>query len=424
MTIDSSGAVRAPAAAPAQAFLGWRMVGVAFLAQVLANGVTLAAFGNFVKPLTDAFEVSRGTISLGVPLAIAFMGLLGPVVGRLIDHGHVRRLMTGGALLAGTGLIAMSRVESLWALALFYGGAVASGVALFGAMPSMALAANWFVRRRGLAIGIVFAGATVVSLIGPFSAQWLIDWGGWRTAMSTFGAVLIVVGAPIFAMLTIGRPEEVGQLPDGEPPSDEPVVLTARLRSAGDLARDARLWLVSIGFGLIFTSPVVLVQLVIPFATDLGFAEQKANLFFAMTMPFSLIGKVVIGSLADRAPLAPMIGLVVVMNVLVWLLFLSAPGFPLYLAAGVLYGIGIGGAAPLQGVVIGRCFGRVNFGTASGLGGLPAILLLVLASTLSSLLQGDGEGYPTIFVTQAALVALGGGLLAFVRIPSAGEEPD
>ena len=229
--------------------------------------------------------------------------------------------------------------------------------------------------------------------------------------------IVLLVGVPTFWLFTIGRPEDVGQLPDGEPPDSEPVASIGRL-SAGELARDPRLWLLAVGFGLILTSPIVLLTLLIPFAKDgLGFSGQQANLFFLSMMPFSILGKIVIGGLADIMPPKPTIALIVVMNVVLWLIFYSDPNFSLYLAAGAIYGIGIGGVAPLQGVIMGRCFGRANFGTASGLGGIPAIGLLVLASLMSSLLQGEGEGYPTIFLTQTGLLLLGGLLLSLVRIP-------
>lgn len=441
MSTESTGSLARPSAVPAAAhtaasavggaipdvrpFFGWRIVGVAFVAQLLSNGVTLSAFSNFLEPVSQAFGTTRGTIALGVPLAIACMGILSPFVGRMIDLGHARRLMTSGALLAGSGLILLSRAEDLRVAAFLFVGFVCVGSALFGIMPSMALVASWFVKRRGLALGLSMSGATVVSYVAPASAQLLIDLGDWRTAVLCFGVVLVTVGAPVFAFFTIGRPEAVGQLPDGEQLDPMSIPAVSTIRSPRELVRDPRLWLVSLGFGLIMTSPVVLLTLVIPYGTSLGFSGQDANLFFAAMVPFSLLGKVVIGTWVDRAPAKPLLALIVVMNVLVWLIFYSVPGFSLYIAAGAAYGLGIGGAAPVQGVVLGRCFGRANYGTASGLGGLLAIGLLVVASTMSSVLQGErGEGYPTIFLMQASLLLLGGLLLGLVRIPTLAEAVD
>jgi MFS family permease len=229
-----------------------------------------------------------------------------------------------------------------------------------------------------------------------------------------------LIGFPAFAGLVVGRPEDVGQIPDGERLPEEPepdIKLEAPVLATRELARDSRLWLLSIGFGLVLTSPVVLTPMVVPFGLDLGFTGQQANVFFLAMIPFSLLGKVVIGGLADVAPIKPAIGLVVLANILVWVLFYVEPGYTLFVVSGAVYGVGIGGAMPLQGVSVGRCFGRANFGRAAGLGGLVTIPVIASASAVSQLLLGATGSYQMSFLVQIGLLVLGGGLLAIVRIP-------
>lgn len=408
-------------------FLGWRIVGVAFLAQILANGVTISAFSNFQGPVAASFGVGNGTIALGVPIAIASMGLLGPFVGRLVDRGYVRVLMMTGAIVAGSGLILLSRAETLRAAVIYWSALVCVGAALCGVMPSMTMVANWFSKRRGFALGVTLSGATLVSYASPAVAQFIIDSADWRSAVLCFGVVMLAIGAPVFGLLAIGRPEEVGQLPDGDAQpvlgdgAEVPKSFAPPL-SPGELARDPRLWLVATGFGLVLTSPLVLITLLIPYAMGLGFTGQQANLFLAAMVPFSLFGKLVLGALADRAPAKPLIAFIISMNLAVWLIFWSEPSYPLYLASGVLYGFGIGAVAPLQGVVTGRLFGRLNFGTASGLGGLPTIFLLVMATAVSAVIQGEsGDGYPTVFLIQVGYLVVAALILGIVRIPSVDE---
>ena len=413
----------------ARNFIGWRIVGVAFLAQILSNGMTISAFSNFQGPVAETFGVGMGTIALGVPVAIASMGLLGPFVGRLVDRGHVRKLMFGGALWSGAGLLLLSRADSLMAAALYWSLFVCVGAALCGVMPATTMVANWFSRRRGFALGVMMSGATLVSYIAPASAQLIIDNAGWRSAVLCFGFVLLLIGAPIYGMLAVGRPEDVGQLPDGDVQPEasgsdaiDPASRQAAAKSAADLARDPRLWLSAIGFGLIMTSPIVLMTMLIPYAKGLGLTGQEANLFLAAMVPCSLFGKLVLGSLADRWPAKPLLFSMIAINIAVWLIFWSQPSFSLYVFSGALYGFGIGAASPLHGVVIGRLFGRVNFGTAMGLGGVSAILLLVLASTVSALVQGEsGEGFPKVFLIQVGYLLVGALALALVRIPSVEE---
>ena len=81
---------------------------------------------------------------------------------------------------------------------------------------------------------------------------------------------------------------------------------------AGELARDWQLWVAAIGYALVLTSPIVLMPLLVPFGKSLGLSGQQAAAFFAAMTPFSLMGKVVLGRMADVAPLKPLISLIVI----------------------------------------------------------------------------------------------------------------
>jgi MFS family permease len=426
MTIVASESIETGSRHKGRTFRGWQIVGVGFVANFLSGAITLATFGNFVDPISTAFAVPRSTIGLGMSIAFLVMGLIGPFAGAGLDRGWARSMMSVGSLIAGAGLILLSQTTTLWQAAVLFCGVVGLGAALFGLMPSMALTSNWFMKRRGLAIGMVVAGATMASYAGPALAQYLIDVHGWRTAVFCFGAGTILIGLPVFGGLVIGRPEDVGQIPDGEllrddsePDSTSEVLML----ETSELARDPRLWLLAIGFGLVLTSPVVLTPMVVPFGKDLGFTGQQANIFFLAMIPFSLLGKVVIGGLADVAPIKPAIVLVVIANMLVWVFFYFEPGYTLFVVTGAVYGVGIGGAMPLQGVALGRCFGRANFGRAAGLGGLVTIPVVASASAVSQILHGATGSFHMSFLVQIGLLVLGGCILAVIQIPDSENAP-
>ncbi len=412
-------------------FLGHRMVALAALANFLAAVVTFGAFGNFVGPIAETFGVSRSTIGLAASFTILAMGVAAPIVGRMLDGGRARTMMAAGALATGIGLLLLSQARSLVEAALAFIGFVCLGSAFFGSVPSMALVANWFERRRGLAIGLAVAGGTLASYAAPASAQALIDAYGWRVAVATYGVWTLFVAVPLFAFFVVGQPEQVGQRPDGDAPT-RPEPVAGRIAAPGEgtaasglpgtlptreLARDPRLWLLAAGFGGVMTSPVVLMGLLVEYGRDLGFSAQETAVFFAAMIPFSLLGKVVVGGLADVAPLKPSIAMTVLVNATIWAIFYAEPSYSVFLATGALYGIGIGGAAPLHGVAVASCFGRANFGRANGLGALVGIPLIAGASALSHLLEGRTGSYQLGFMVQAGLILTGGCLLALVRFP-------
>ena len=121
--------------------------------------------------------------------------------------------------------------------------------------------------------------------------------------------------------------------------------------------------------------------------------------------------------LADVTPLKPGIALMVLVNAVVWWMLSEEPDYDTLMIIGAIYGVGIGGMAPLHGVLIGRLFGRVDYGTASGLGGIVGVSLIVLASFGSQALYAVTESYPQVCAVQMALVLLGGLVVAPLRIP-------
>lgn len=401
-------------------FFGWRALGAAFTGQFIATGVTFAAFGVFVIPLSAEFETPRGRLNLAFSIAFLAMGLSGPLIGRWLDRGLARTLMLVGVTMSGLGLIGMSRASSLLQLGVWFCGMVAMGAALFGMMPTMAIAANWFQRRRGLALGITVAGATVASFIAPPAAAWLIEQVGWRGALLWFGVAALALGLPVFYFFAIGRPEMVGQQPDGgtsSPDALEAPNATAPPLETAALVRDPRLWLLSVGFALVFTSPIVMMLSLIPFAEDLGFSRQNAAFFFSAAAPLSILSKIVFGGLSDRMAPRLAIWIVVIVNAACWVLLSLDPSYPFFLAIAALYGIGIGASGPLHGVVIARCFGPLAFGRATGIGGLAGLPLIAGAPAVSGMLFDATGNYDTVFMVQAVLLLLGGVLLTIPRIP-------
>ncbi|MEM9177455.1 MAG: MFS transporter [Myxococcota bacterium] len=408
---------------PSRIFYGWVIAGIAFAAQFVSNAAGLSIIGNLMTPISAEFGVSRSLVGIAPGVSILVIGLLGPFIGRLVDAGYVRRVMVVGGLLNGLGLIGLSYAQTFGQAAASFVLLAAPGLALYGMMPAMALVANWFVRRRGLALGIAVAGATISAGVGPNAFELIAAEQGWRGAIFVFGAITAALSIPLFGGLVIARPEDIGLRPDGdpEPASEDAAASGPAPRTSAELAKIPALWIQAVGFGLILTSPVVLIAVLVPFSEDLGMTAAQGSRFFIWMIPFSLAGKLVIGGLADVTPLKPGIALMVVVNAIVWWMLGQSPDYDTLMIIGAIYGVGIGGMAPLHGVLIGRLFGRVDYGTASGLGGIVGVSLIVLASFGSQGLYAVTESYPQVCRVQMALVLIGGAVVALLRIPSPAE---
>src|SRR3954463_16713906 len=74
---------------------------------------------------------------------------------------------------------------------------------------------NWFIRTRGLAIGIAFAGVGIGSVTLLPWVQVLIERVGWRARCLELGLLILIVLAPINLLLR-KRPQDLGLQPDGD----------------------------------------------------------------------------------------------------------------------------------------------------------------------------------------------------------------
>jgi MFS family permease len=185
-----------------RAFLIWLS-----LAQLISWGTTLYLFGLSVAPIEQLLQVSRGSTSLAFGLAMLVEGLLAYPVGRLIDAGYGRSIMTGGSFLAAASLLAMSQVTHLihfyvaWAVL----GAAMSCI-LYTPIFSIVTRRFPLDYRRAIII-ITFLGGLASTVFIPLMAT-LLSHFGWSTMVMSMAALNVMVCLPIHWFLLKGEPRD------------------------------------------------------------------------------------------------------------------------------------------------------------------------------------------------------------------------
>jgi len=349
-------------------FYGWRIVGVAFVCDFVATGFLFYSYGILFKPVAEDFGGSRGGVALGLTLATLVSGVTAPFLGRAVDALPIRRIMLAGAATSAVGFALISQVEALWQYYALIGVFIGLGNLAMGNISTSTLVANWFVARRGRALGIATVGVSLSGLVMPVVATWLVQEVGWRGTYLVFAAGTALLVMPLVARYVVKRPEEMGLQPDGAPPpaaGSAPV--PERTWSTGELLRARSFWALVATFGLgMFALSGILIHMV-PYVTDQGIGDFAAGAILSVAAGCGIAGKFVFGSLADRfdGRLAVWISLTTQLAGLLLLRVATEPA-PLIVAAAV-FGLGMGGMVPLSATLTGQSFGRLSFGKALGL---------------------------------------------------------
>ena len=108
-----------------------RFVWVLSLLQLITWGSVFYGFALFMEPLEQALNMSRAESSLGFSLMLLAEGVLAFPVGRWIDRGHERVVMTGGSLLVALAFVLHSQITTVLA---FYAVWTLLGVGLAGTL--------------------------------------------------------------------------------------------------------------------------------------------------------------------------------------------------------------------------------------------------------------------------------------------------
>jgi MFS family permease len=399
-------------------FHGWRIVGISLAAQSLSVGTTFFIYGVFVKPLAAEFDAPRLVVVLGLTLLMFVQAVISPVLGRALDTGSIRTIMTSGSLLLAAGFLGLSVSNALWQVGLLFATVIAIGAHMFGPLATATLVANWFVRGRGRALGFTAFGASLGGLIFPVVATRLMESFGWRGAAAVFGGLLLVFALPLWLMV-VSRPEDLGLHPDGEEEEEESGSTPTGDGGAkeGSLLGSLNFWVITAAVGLAFCPTSVLIAHLVPFATDLGIEPGRAALLISAYAGGGGVGRLALGALADRINKRVVTWLVFAMLFVSWSGLILAPSYPALFAASVGMGLGVGGIMPLWGALTGACFGRAVFGRAMGLMTPLMLPFNLLGAPVAAHVFDQTGSYTLVFSAFLATLVLGALAIVLLRIP-------
>ncbi len=273
----------------------WIIVAALFFTLFLiwGGGVNTAAV--FFTPLLKYFGWSRARLSTLSAAGSLIAALAAPAVGLLLDRIEARIVMVAGAALTGAALLLASRADS-YALLLCANLAIAIGVTASTLLPCQLVIANWFTARRGIAMGVTFAGTSLGGAVMTIVASHAIARGGWRGGYVVMALPILVIVIPVLILAVRTRPEANRDAARGGA-SAAPALPGFEMREA---VRTRSFWMLSMA-QFFYACAVSGVGLhMVAYLIGAGYTAARAAGALSAIFLVTSVGKLVTGGFADR----------------------------------------------------------------------------------------------------------------------------
>ncbi len=346
-------------------FHGWRIAWALALTQTVGYGVLHYAFGVFVQPMEAELGWSRAQTSAAFSLALLVSGLAAIPVGRWFDRYGARGLMSAGSLLGGVLVWGWARVEGLEAFYLIWAGL---GLVMAMVLYEMAFAvlAIWFHRYRAQAMLVVTLVAGLASTIFVPLCTWLVQAMGWRAALEILALLFVLSTFPPHALVLRRRPEDVGQVPDGEAwtiPSPSSPKTNLSPKAA---LHQPTFWWLTLGFALARATSIALTAHLVPLLNEQGHPPMLVAAAAGGVGVVQLLGRLIYTPFSQKVSLFHLSALFIGFYPLGLLGLLALPkGLGLW-AFVLCFGLANGSISLSKPALIAQTYGTQHYGSING----------------------------------------------------------
>ncbi|MBA3640995.1 MAG: MFS transporter [Acidobacteriota bacterium] len=401
---------------------GWIVLLVAAAAMVGSLPGRTQGLGLVTEPLLAELRIDRvsyATLNLWATL-LGSAGALG--VGYAVDRRGSRVVLTTVLLSLGAVVCFMSRADSYIALAVWITLTRALGQSALSVV-SLAIVGHWFVRRIDKAMAIYSVAISVGFMTAFPLVGYIVQTWGWRTAWLAIGLSLLLILAPLAAVVVRRNPESIGLPPDGGSTPAEAAPAKEGPELAGYTWTAAvampSFWVFALGtalYGLVASGIGLFNESIL---AERGFGPDVYYKTLVVTAMTALVGNFLGGWLSARVPLGRLMAAsqFILAGGVIALPFVSS--FTHVMIWAVAMGLGGGLVMVLFFSVWGRVFGRLHLGRIQGI----AQALTVVASAIGPLLLAwclalTGS-YAGMFQALAGIIAVVGIAALVMSLPDA-----
>ena len=403
------------------------MVAVSGFIMMITSVPIFQASALWAVALESHFGWSRTHLGLALSFTRIEGSLTGPIAGYMVDRLGPRFMVFTGLSILTLGFVLFSQVQNLWMFYLAYF-IMSVGQGQAGWLTVMTLLNHWFLRHRGMAMGLAMVGMGVGGLVLMPLIAWLInpdaDRIGWRHTAEIF-AVITLISALVLPKIIRNKPEDIADYPDGQAPvvadSDSQASEVEQNQelelTIGQALRTQAFWCISFGHG--FGSMVVLAIMshLGLLMSDLDYGLQTAAWIIMLQTSVSIVFQFLGGWIGDLIPKNVALFIFTTIQGIGVVFLVIGPELIYFYAFAVLFGIGFGGRTPLTTAIRGDYFGRASFGKILGISTVPMNVLLLVAAPMAGFMRDELGDYDLAFITLAGLNMVGAILFLVARKP-------
>lgn len=386
-----------PATLLGESWRAWAALFIGVLA-VTAHSSTSIVFSILMKPMVTEFPWGRTGFAGAMTARMLVMVAVIPFAGLLTDRLGARLVLATGALIIGGGMLALSRVDTMFE---FYPvmALMGPGQAGLGAVAASALVLRLFRQRQSIAIGILNGGDNVINAMVPLLTTGAAAQLGWRTTMSGVGIAYVLLAVLIaWALRPSAGSGAAAPQEEGRPTA------TASLR---DLPwGDASFWLVCVSYAAIYAF-ITSQQLHFHASqTDLGRNASDAASILSIQLLVGAIGAPLFGWIAERTSARSALVIVVAGLALASVFLWSPHEYSSFAAWAVFYGLVNSGAVALLALVLAELFGSERIGRLMGVAMVFCMSATMLGNLFAASMYDAFHSYAVVWRTYSALMGI------------------
>lgn len=396
-------------------FYGWWIVVACTLIMGTFFTLLLSCLSLFTVPICEDLGISRSAFSTFSTILSVMGMILSPIAGKLCATKNTRMIMTGTLIIGVIGYIGISFVQNvglLYALAVIIG----FGSSFCTTVPIAVILTRWFVKARGTAMSITFAGSSIGAMIlSPIISKIIAD-TSWRAAIRYLGIGMLVVLVPLVFLIIRTKPEDKGLKALGADEAPAAGTGSAPANDVGlplkELQKKPIFWIYVLAIFIMLLTMGAMYHMAahVSMIVDATAAAKFVSIFSLIAIG----GKLLMGAVFDKS-LTGGILLGTVSMALCFVFLLIAKNFTMLLPVALFYGLGSAHATIFPPTLTGRFFGSKYYGEIFGfVNSFASLSMAVNGLVMAALFDATGTyTLAWIFGLAAAILAT---VLLFVSL--------